>query len=103
METKIIESKSFLAFAKQYGPTVKVASWVNSNTGDSFKSLAFINNEDKMTLVGFSQNLGELTPAQLVKMATTLQVVKLDTGHYYLCKQGGKMEDVDLSSLLAMG
>jgi hypothetical protein len=48
--------------------------------------------------VRFSQNLGELTPAEIKGMASSLQVVQLESGNYTLCKQGegSTWEDVDL-------
>ena len=96
----IKDSKSFIAFANAFGPTCKLADFTNGTTGECFKSLVFINKKDEKTLVGFSSKLGELSPKDIIAQATTLQVVQLDSGNWYLCKQGGNYQDIDLSQFL---
>lgn len=93
--TKVINSWSLLAFASSHG-TMKVAPFVNSNTGEQFTSCAFVDG-DNITLVGFSSNLGELTPAQISAQKNDLRVVQLESGSYKLCKGGNETwETVEL-------
>lgn len=92
----IKQSWSLMAFAS--GKRMQVGSFVNSETGEQFKSCIFT---DKTTtercFVAFSSNLGELTPAQISAMKHELQVVELNSGNFSLCKQGqGNWEDVEL-------
>lgn len=94
----IKDSWSLVSFARSHGQ-MKVAPFVNKETGESFKSCAFINPEDKsdITLVSFSSNLGELTPSQIAEQKDNLQVVLLNSGTYKLCKAGDDAwESVDL-------
>ena len=70
---------------------------VNSNTSETFKSCAFVGAGGAVTLVGFSSNLGELTPRQIAAQKDSLQVVELESGNYKLCKRGtDSWESVDL-------
>ena len=92
----IKQSWSLMAFAS--GKKMQVGSFVNSETGEQFKSCIFT---EKSTgdrcFVAFSSNLGELTPAQISAMKHELQVVELNSGNFSLCKQGqGTWEDVEL-------
>ena len=92
----IKNSWSLLSFARAHGK-MKVAPFVNKETGEAFKSCAFIDSEGATTLVAFSSNLGELTPQQIAAQKNSLQVVELETGTFKLCKQGvSSWEDVDL-------
>ena len=76
---------------------MKVAPFVNRETGEYFKSCAFVSNTDEVTLVAFSSKLGELTPAEIAAQKNDLQVVQLESGTYKLCKAGhDTWEDVDL-------
>ena len=76
---------------------MKVAPFVNKETGECFKSCAFLDSEGGITLVAFSSKLGELTPAQIAAQKDDLQVVQLESGSYKLCKAGhDTWEDVDL-------
>ena len=93
---EIINSWSLLSFAKSHG-RMKVAPFVNKETGECFKSCAFISDTDEITLVAFSSKLGELTPAQIAAQKNDLQVVQLESGSFKLCKAGhDTWEDVDL-------
>ena len=93
----IKNSWSLLSFARAHG-RMKVAPFVNKETGEAFKSCAFVDSEGATTLVAFSSNLGELTPRQIAAQKDNLQVVQLETGTFKLCKQGANSwEDVDLS------
>lgn len=92
----IKRSWSLLAFANEKGK-MKVAPFKNSQTGEEFKSCAFIDEENNITLVGFSSNLGELTPAEIAAQKNDLQVVELNSGTFKLCKAGNSTwEDVSL-------
>ena len=72
----------------------------NSQTGERFKSCAFVASSGAVTLVGFSSSLGELTPQQIAAQKNQLQVVQLESGNYKLCKSGAdSWQDVDLGSL----
>ena len=92
----IKNSWSLISFAKSHG-RMKVAPFVNKDTNEHFKSCAFISSEGEITLVAFSSNLGELTPAQIAAQKNDLQVVELKSGSFKLCKVGkDSWEDVDL-------
>lgn len=96
-DSKIANSWSLLAFARANGRP-KLANFVNSETKEPFKSLAFVDNLDNVTcLVGFSQNLGELTIPEIIARQHDLQVVQLESGKYKLCKKGeNSWEDIAL-------
>ena len=92
----IKNSWSLISFAKAHG-RMKVAPFVNKETGECFKSCAFLDSKGGITLVAFSSKLGELTPAQIAAQKDDLQVVELESGTYKLCKAGhDTWEDVDL-------
>lgn len=92
----VTNSWSLLAFATTHGK-MKVAPFVNKDTGEVFKSCAFVDDEQNVTLVGFSSNLGELTPQEISAQKHELQVVQLTSGSYKLCKVGNNSwEDVEL-------
>ena len=92
----IKNSWSLISFAKTHGK-MKVAPFVNRETGECFKSCAFISNTDEVTLVAFSSKLGELTPAEIAAQKDDLQVVQLESDTYKLCRAGhDTWEDVDL-------
>lgn len=92
----IKNSWSLLSFARAHGK-MKVAPFVNKETGEPFKSCAFVDSEGATTLVAFSSNLGELTPEEIAAQKKELQVVELESGTFKLCKQGNSSwEDVDL-------
>lgn len=92
----IKNSWSLISFAKSHG-RMKVAPFVNKETGECFKSCAFLSSEGEVTLVAFSSKLGELTPAQIAAQKDDLQVVELESGSFKLCKAGkDSWEDVDL-------
>lgn len=92
----IKNSWSLISFAKSHG-RMKVAPFINKETGECFKSCAFLSSEGEVTLVAFSSKLGELTPKQIAAQKNDLQVVELKSGSYKLCKAGhDTWEDVDL-------
>ena len=91
----IKNSWPLISFAKSHGK-MKVAPFVNKETGEAFKSCAFLNG-DSITLVAFSSKLGELTPKEIAAQKDDLQVVELESGSFKLCKTGkDSWEDVDL-------
>ena len=92
----IKNSWSLISFAKSHG-RMKVAPFVNKETGEAFKSCAFLSSEGEITLVAFSSKLGELTPKQIAKQKDDLQVVQLESGSFKLCRAGhDTWENVDL-------
>ena len=92
----IKNSWPLISFAKAHG-RMKVAPFVNKETGECFKSCAFLGSEGEITLVAFSSKLGELTPKQIAAQKDDLQVVQLESGSFKLCKTGhDTWEDVDL-------
>lgn len=96
MEKGIKNSWTLIAFAKSHGK-MKVAPFVNKETGEAFKSCMFVNSEGEVTAtVNFSSKLGELTPQQIASQKDELQVVELNSGTFKLCKAGSTWEDVDL-------
>ena len=92
----IKNSWPLISFAKAHG-RMKVAPFVNKETGECFKSCAFLSSGGEVTLVAFSSKLGELTPAQIAAQKDELQVVQLESGSFKLCKAShDTWEDVDL-------
>ena len=92
----IKNSWSLISFAKSHG-RMKVAPFVNKETGEAFKSCAFLSSDGEITLVAFSSKLGELTPKQIAAQKDDLQVVQLESGSFKLCRAGhDTWEDVDL-------
>lgn len=92
----IKNSWSLLAFARMKGK-MQVGSFVNGETGETFKSAIFTNPDGDRCFVAFSSKLGELTPAQIAGQKDKLQVVELESGNYSLCRQGeNSWEDVAL-------
>ena len=92
----IVRSWTLDEFRKMKG-TPKLGSFqaVDKETGEmrNFKSVVFVDNtnpdpQTNKCFVGFSSNLGELTPAQYKAMRSELQVVELESGSFKLCKQG---------------
>lgn len=93
----IKNSWSLPAFAKAHGKMKVTAPFINKETGESFRSCAFIKPEGTITFVAFSSKLGELTPQQISAMKDELQVVQLESDNYKLCKAGANAwDDVDL-------
>ena len=92
----IKNSWSLISFAKSHS-RMKVAPFINKETGEAFKSCAFLRSDGEVTLVAFSSKLGELTPKQIAEQKNDLQVVQLESGSYKLCKAGhDTWENVDL-------
>lgn len=86
-----------MAFARQYSKMKVTNPLTNSQTGETFRSCAFVDAAGAVTLVGFSSNLGELSPKEIAAQKDSLQVVQLESGNYKLCKAGtDSWEEVDL-------
>lgn len=85
-------------FAKANGRMKVTNTLTNSETGEQFKSCAFITAGGTVTLVGFSSNLGEMSPEEIAAQKDNLQVVELESGNYKLCERGvDTWDEVDLS------
>ena len=94
MAQNSLPSWSLVAFARTHGK-MKVGSFVNDE-GTPFKSCIFVAESGDKTFVGFSQKLGELSPAEIASRKDELQIVLTEYGKYKLCKSGSTWEDVDL-------
>lgn len=93
--TSIIQSWSLLEFAKNY-VKMQVGNFVNSNTGEEFKSCMFIKEDGSYDYVGFHSQLGELTPAEISKRKKKLKVGLTESGKYVLYDHIDDWEIVDL-------
>lgn len=108
----IKNSWSLKSFFQTHGK-MKIANMKNSETNEAYKCLAFENpTNGSLCFVSFSQNLGELTGAEINSMKDDLQVCELAVSEevtarraeagrqlesYTLCRKGtGSWEDVDL-------
>lgn len=96
----IKNSWSLISFAREFGPKMQVGEFVNSESGDKFKSCIFTKG-DTRTFVAFSSKLGVLSPREIAAQKDNLQVVLCKTKDgdymYSLCHQGqDSWEDVDL-------
>ena len=96
-ETGINNSWSLIDFAKSHGK-MQVGEFINSETGEVFKSCIFTNpTNNTRTFVAFSSKLGEMTPKQIAGRKEDLQIVQLNSGTYRLCNKGSNSwEDVNL-------
>lgn len=93
----IKNSWSLISFAKAHGK-MQLGSFVNKETGETFKSCVFTSPvDDSRVFVAFSSNLGELTTQEIKEQKDTLQVVELESGNYSLCHAGSNAwQDIDL-------
>lgn len=92
----IKNSWSLVSFIRLKG-RLKIAPFVNKETGESFKSCACVAPDGGVTLVAFSSKMGELSAAEIVAQRDNLQVVQLESGTYKLCRTGeSTWEDVDI-------
>lgn len=92
-------------FAKSHGKMKVTNEMTNGQTGEHFKSCAFVGTGGAVTLVGFSSNLDSINTStdskaisrQIAAQKDSLQVVELESGTFKLCKRGtDSWEDVDL-------
>ena len=93
--SSILQSWSLLEFAKNY-VKMKVGTFVNSNTGEEFKSCMFLKKDGTFDYVGFHYQLGELTPAEISKRKKELKVGLTESGKYILYDHIDDWEIVDL-------
>ncbi len=93
--TSILQSWSLLEFAKNY-VKMQVGNFVNSNTGEEFKSCMFIKEDGTYDYVGFHSQLGELTPAEISERKKELKVGLTELGKYVLYDHIDDWENVDL-------
>lgn len=93
--SSILQSWSLLEFAKNY-VKMKVGTFVNSNTGEEFKSCMFFKKDGNYDYVGFHYQLGELTPAEISKRKKELKVGLTESGKYILYDHIDDWEIVDL-------
>ena len=93
--TSILQSWSLLEFVKNY-VKMQVGNFVNSNTGEEFKSCMFIKEDGSYDYVGFHSQLGELTPAEITKRKNDLKVGLTQSGKYVLYDHIDDWEIVDL-------
>lgn len=93
--TSILQSWSLLEFAKNY-VKMKVGDFVNSTTGDKFKSCIFLKEDGSYDYVGFHSQLGELTPAEISERKKELKVGLTQSGKYVLYDHIDDWENVDL-------
>lgn len=93
--SSILQSWSLLEFVKNY-VKMKVGIFVNSNTGEEFKSCIFLKKDGTYDYVGFHSQLGELTPAEISKRKKELKVGLTESGKYVLYDHIDDWEIVDL-------
>lgn len=93
--TSILQSWSLIEFAKNY-VKMQVGNFVNSNTGEEFKSCMFIKENGSYDYVGFHSQLGELTPAEISERKKELKVGLTELGKYILYDHINDWENVDL-------
>lgn len=93
--SSILQSWSLLEFAKNY-VKMKVGTFVNSNTGEEFKSCMFLKKDGTYDYVGFHSQLGELTPAEISKRKKELKVGLTESGKYVLYDHIDDWEIIDL-------
>lgn len=101
----IENSWSLVAFAKAHGKMKVTPELTNGETGEVFKTCAFVDDANNVTLVGFSSNLDSIDTSknekivakQIAAQKDDLQVVLLKSGNYKLCKRGeDNWAEVDL-------
>nr|DAH58003.1 MAG TPA: hypothetical protein [Caudoviricetes sp.] len=93
--TSILQSWSLLEFAKNY-VKMQVGNFVNSNTGEEFKSCIFFKEDGSYDYVGFHSQLGELTSAEISERKKKLKVGLTELGKYVLYDHIEDWENVDL-------
>lgn len=93
--TFILQSWSLLEFVKNY-VKMQVGNFVNSNTGEEFKSCMFIKEDGSYDYVGFHSQLGELIPVEITKRKNDLKVGLTQSGKYVLYDHIDDWEIVDL-------
>lgn len=93
--SNIVSSATLLQF--KGSRRMQIGAFVNKESGESFESCIFTDEQGNRCFVAFSSKLGELTAGQIAAMKGELQVVTMDSGSHILCKQGANTwEDVEL-------
>lgn len=93
--SSILQIWSLLEFAKNY-VKMQVGKFVNSNTGEEFKSCMFLKKDGTYDYVGFHSQLGELTSGEISKRKKELKVGLTESGKYVLYDHIDDWEIVDL-------
>lgn len=93
--SSILKSWSLLEFARNY-VKMQVGNFVNSNTGEEFKSCMFLKKDGTYDYVGFHSQLGVLTSAEISKRKKELKVGLTESGKYILYDYIDDWENVDL-------
>lgn len=93
--SSILKSWSLLEFARNY-VKMQVGNFVNSNTGEEFKSCMFLKKDGTYDYVGFHSQLGVLTSAEISKRKKELKVGLTESGKYILYDHIDDWENVDL-------
>lgn len=93
--SSILQSWSLLEFAKNY-VKMQVGNFVNSNTGEEFKSCMFLKENGSYDYVRFHSQLGELTPAEISERKKKLKVGLTELGKYVLYDHIDDWENVNL-------
>jgi len=89
------KSWSFLAFAKEFG-TPKLATCVNHETGEEFKSIAFEGNDGNLTFCHFAYSTAGMSVREIIAQKDQLKVGLNSNGKYTLYKQEGGWEVIEL-------
>lgn len=94
----IKNSWTLVQFARIVGKHVTTGECANHDTGETFKAVAFTNDEGQRTFASFSSKLGVLSGAEIARQKDELQIVQFEeSGNYCLCKKGeNSWENVDL-------
>lgn len=85
----IKNSWSLIAFAKAFGRTMQVGDFSDKETGDTWSSCIFTDEDGHKTFVAFSTNLGVLSEREIERRKDELQVVLTENDKYKLCRAGG--------------
>lgn len=104
-ESNIIDRTSLKNFFIKFGKKLRLAECVNKETGEAFTMLAFGTSpkKEELTYVGFSQNLGELSPAQINKEKDNLQVVQLRVSPDILARRKAEGRQLESYKLCRVG
>lgn len=104
-ESNIIDRMSFKNFFIKFGKKLRIADFTNKETGEAFTMLAFgtSTNPKELTYVGFSQNLGELTSAEINREKDNLQVIQLKVSSDVLARRRAEGRQLESYKLCRAG
>ena len=95
----IVSSISLLAFAREHGK-MQIGNFTNKQTGETFESCIFSNQNGVRTFAHFSEKLrnkGIPSAQELGRNYDKYQVITNESGNHILCEQGeNQWEDVNL-------